>query len=188
MDMNTMFYPINLDFRLPYTITDSPRIWSLYYLRYLLQKHSMCLLPDTMRMCRECRERYPRHRLHRKPLVSDPSMHHDTRVTRLPWCMSGSLTRDGGENVAGIPGACTTRNVTQCYGIYGNSSIEPSHNTLDKYPKNALFYNKNVRTCEHSCHKMVYCGIWGLMHGGIYAKCLLISQWNLGKSMGVGVQ
>ena len=41
------------------------------------------------------------HRLLRKPLVSDPGMHH------VPWCMSGSLTRGGGENV---PGACATRN------------------------------------------------------------------------------
>ena len=31
-----------------------------------------------------------------KPLVSDPGMHHGTHV---PWCMSGSLTRGGGENV-----------------------------------------------------------------------------------------
>ena len=28
------------------------------------------------------------------------------------WCMSGSLTRDGGENVPGIPGACATHNFT----------------------------------------------------------------------------
>ena len=43
------------------------------------------------------------HRLLRKPLVSDPGMHH------VPWCMSESLTRGGGENV---PGACATRNFT----------------------------------------------------------------------------
>ena len=42
----------------------------------------------------------------RKPLVSDPGMHHGTCVTHVPWCMSGSLTRSGGENVPGIPGAC----------------------------------------------------------------------------------
>ena len=30
-------------------------------------------------------------------------------VTHVPWCMSGSLTRGGGKNVPGIPGACTTR-------------------------------------------------------------------------------
>ena len=47
-----------------------------------------------------------------KPLDSDRGMHHGTCVTHVPWCMSGSLTRDGGVNVPGIPGACTTRNCT----------------------------------------------------------------------------
>ena len=76
----------------------------------------MDLLPDTwnygLRMHRECRERFPRHRLQRKPLVSDPGMHHGTCVTHVPWCMSGSLIRGGGENVPGIPGACATHNFT----------------------------------------------------------------------------
>ena len=49
---------------------------------------------------------FPRRRLQRKPLVSDLGMHHGTCVTHVPWCMSGSLTRGGGENVPGIPGAC----------------------------------------------------------------------------------
>ena len=48
----------------------------------------------------------PRRRFHRKPLVSDPSMHHGTCVTHVPWCMSGSLTCGDGENVPGILGAC----------------------------------------------------------------------------------
>ena len=55
---------------------------------------------------------FPRHRLQRKPLVNDPGMHHGTCVTHVPWCMSGSLTHCGGENVPGIPGACATRNFT----------------------------------------------------------------------------
>ena len=49
---------------------------------------------------------FPRRRLQRKPLVSDAGMHHGTCVTHVPWCLSGSLTRGGGENVPGIPGAC----------------------------------------------------------------------------------
>ena len=57
-------------------------------------------------MCREWRERSPRRRFQRKPLVSDPGMHHGTCVTHVPWCMSGSLTCGDGENVPGIPGAC----------------------------------------------------------------------------------
>ena len=31
-----------------------------------------------------CRERFPRHRIQRIQLVSDPSMHHGTCVTRVP--------------------------------------------------------------------------------------------------------
>ena len=52
------------------------------------------------------------HRLQRKPLVSDPGMHHGTCVTHAPWCMSGSLTRGDGKNVPGIPGACAIRGFT----------------------------------------------------------------------------
>ena len=45
-------------------------------------------------------------------IVSDPSMHNGTCVTHVPWCMSGWLTRGGGEYIPGIPGACATRNFT----------------------------------------------------------------------------
>ena len=65
-----------------------------------------------LRMRRECRERFSRHLIQRKPLVSDPGMHHGSCVTHVPWCMSGSLTRGGGENVPGIPDACATHNFT----------------------------------------------------------------------------
>ena len=53
---------------------------------------------------------FSRHRLQRNPLVSDPGMHHGTCITHVPWCMSGWLTRGGGKNVPGIPGARATRN------------------------------------------------------------------------------
>ena len=50
--------------------------------------YAMGLLPDTrncrLGMRRKCRERFPRHRLQRKPLDSDPSMHHSTCVTHVP--------------------------------------------------------------------------------------------------------
>ena len=65
-----------------------------------------------LRMHRECRERLPRHRIQRKPLVSDPGMHHGTCVAHVPCCMSGSPIRGGGETVPGIPGACATRSFT----------------------------------------------------------------------------
>ena len=60
---------------------------------------------------------FSRHRFKRKPLVSNPDMHHDTCVTHAPWCMSGSLTRGGGENVPAILGACATRNFA--YLVWG---------------------------------------------------------------------
>ena len=57
-------------------------------------------------MRRECPERFPHHRLQRKPLNSDPG------VTHVLWCMMGLLTRGGRENVPGIPCVCLTRNFT----------------------------------------------------------------------------
>ena len=54
---------------------------------------------------------FPRRRFQRKPLISDPGMHHGTCVTHVPWCMSGSLTCGNGENVPGIPGACAPANL-----------------------------------------------------------------------------
>ena len=66
---------------------------------------------------------FPRRQLQMKPLVNYPSMHHGTCVTHVPWCMSGSLFRGGGENVPGIPGACTTRNFTHlARGPYHSAS------------------------------------------------------------------
>ena len=84
------------------------------------QKNSVCmgLLPDKvsqycgLRMCPEYQECFPWHWLQRKPLVSDPGMHHGTCITDVPWCILGSLTHDGGENVHGVPGACATRSFT----------------------------------------------------------------------------
>ena len=62
-----------------------------------------------LRMRQECREHFPRHWLQRKPLVSDPGMHHGTCITHVSWWMSGSLTRGDGGNVPSIPGARAIR-------------------------------------------------------------------------------
>ena len=83
---------------------------------------------------------FPRHRFQRKPLVSDPGMYHGTCVTRVPWCMSGSLTCNGGENVPGVPGACATRNFTYLTRgplIRKTTSFQNPHTphpTTDPYP------------------------------------------------------
>ena len=69
---------------------------------------TMELLLDThncgLRMRRECQERFTRHRLQSKPLVSDPGMQHGTCVTHALWCMRRSLTRGGGEMFSAFPG------------------------------------------------------------------------------------
>ena len=74
----------------------------------------MGFLPDTfncgLRMRRECRERFHRHRFQRKPLINYPGMHHGTCVTHVSWYLSRSLTRCGEENVPGFPNACATLN------------------------------------------------------------------------------
>ena len=100
----------------------NPNSNSTYYNHYRIvylvavAAFAMGLSPKTyncgMRMRRECRERYSLHRLQRNPLVSNPGTHHGTCVKHVPGCMSGSLTRSGGENVSGILGACPTRNFT----------------------------------------------------------------------------
>ena len=47
-----------------------------------------------------------------KAIASRRSRHATRHVrTLVPWCMPESLTRGGGENVPGIPGACANRNV-----------------------------------------------------------------------------
>ena len=74
-------------------------------------------------MRRECRECFPRHQFQRKPLVSHSGMHHGTCVTHVPWCMSGPINPDGGENVPGISGARATRDFT--YLVRG-----PCHDSL----------------------------------------------------------
>ena len=48
-------------------------------------------------MHRECRERFPCYQLQRKPLISNPHMHHGTCITHVPWCMLGSLTALAGK-------------------------------------------------------------------------------------------
>ena len=83
----------------------------------------MDLLPCGLIMRRERRERFLRHRLQSKPLVSDPDTQHGTCIKHVPWCMSGSLTRGGGENVPGIPSAWATRNFTYMIRGHGEPII-----------------------------------------------------------------
>ena len=80
---------------------------------------------------RECRERFPTRRLQRKPLVSDPGLHHGTCGKHVPWCMSGSLTCCGGEN---IPGACAPailRIWQEAHSYAGTWKVIPQSSDID---------------------------------------------------------
>ena len=87
----------------------------------------------------------PRRRLQRKPLVGDPGMHHGTCVTHVSWCMSGSLTRTGGENVPGIPGACapTFLRIWQEARLTTHTCKYNSHNTYTHLMARLFSYNTN---------------------------------------------
>ena len=96
-------------------------------------------------------ERFPRHWLQRKPLVSDPGMQYGTCVTHAPWCISGLLTCGGGENVPGIPGACANRGFAHLVrdheghlfitgSLYGEAT-EKCHNDTMRF----IFINSSPR-------------------------------------------
>ena len=123
---------------------------------------TMDLLPDTKmcasRMRRKYRERYPHHWLQRKPLVRDPGMHHSTCVTHVPWCMSGSLTRGGGEKFSAFPAHSQTCRFTYLARVPCQS--DPAHLlfTLCSY-----FFGPSLkqtqRYCLILCHNSDMCGI-----------------------------
>ena len=118
----------------------------IYISIYVNRCGGMVLLPLTQnyRFCmrREGMERFPRLRFQKKPRISDPGMHHGTCDTHVPWCMSGSLIRGGGENVPGIPGACATRNFA--YLVRGPFSNHPheersfSYKIIQHWPKSKV--------------------------------------------------
>ena len=103
----------------------------------------------------EIREGFPRHRLQRKPLVSDSGMHHGTCVTHVSWCMPGSLTRGGGKNVPGIPGACATRNFT----YLARGPLQLKHVGLNEDIRLMLIQNRSQFKCipDHQRQNVVTC-------------------------------
>ena len=105
---------------------------------------TMGLLPDTQngRLCMR-RERFPSHRIQKKSPVSDPAMHPGTCITNVPWCMSGSLTRGGMENVPGIPGACAIRNFT--YLARGPLCFNLFTGCVSDYKKSMIHVQRNWR-------------------------------------------
>ena len=112
---------------------------------------------------------FPRRRFKRKPLVSDPGMHHGTCVTHVPWCMSGSLTCGDGENVPGIPGACAPA-ILRIW--------QEAHACTYLAPQKFLFHtNVSYNICYHTrCNYIFYHSLTYtfLLHWCFYSSCCLI--------------
>ena len=107
------------------------------------------------------------------PRFCDPDMHHGTCVTHVPWCMSGSLTSVsfevvGGKNVAGIPGACATRNFT--YLVRGPCACSFTYPQLDNNIDILLF------TLKKGCCEICYLLWMVLMVRAFHLSLLLISS------------
>ena len=139
-------------------------------------------------MRRECRERFPRHRLQRKPLVSGPGLHHGTCVTHVPWCMSGALTPGGGENVPGIPGAYATDKFaylargpwTFVHKCSSNALMLIRHQTITRtnysqWKSQIFFFSVFFLNVRHALQWLQGSfWVWAQpMRGGVTKQCLL---------------
>ena len=131
-------------------------------------------------MRRKCRERFPDHRLQRKPLVSDPGINHG--------CMSGSLTRSGEENVPGIPGTCAARNFTyvvrgpcgawpRCWKRLLVGEIVPFHKSQDTLLHPGL--NDQIQNTLFTEDPHVTRALWGWFDWLPGSGLAMTSQWVL---------
>ena len=123
--------------------------------------------------------------LQRKSLVSDPGMHHGTCVTHVPWCMSGSLTRCGRENVPGIPGACAPAILRIWQEAHGTAAIirflrcQGSNQTTAEPSR----YSISQEICTRFCCALLCCG-YAIVHNEFtwsiypYSSGLLCWHWG----------
>ena len=124
----------------------------------------------------------------KETVVSDPGMHPGTCVTHVPWCMSGSLTCGSGENAPGIPGACTTRNVTylvrdpwQLFLAHTSSNLMCPHFGNDR-GNTRKPYSLQQNICRSHCTKQikksqVYLGLAGIAFSYLGLKKTLWRLW-----------
>ena len=119
----------------------------------------------------ECRERFSRYRLERKPLVSDPGMHHGTCVTHVPWCMSGSLTWWGQRSRHSM----RMRNPRSC--ISGKRPIHNRNKHKPDYISKCLVFRET-----NTANRIISCVYWSLSH--FNAGCF--ASWN--HQIGLDVQ
>ena len=92
---------------------------------------------------------FPRRRIQRKPLVSDPGIHHGTCVKHVPWCMSGMLTRVAGKTSPAFPAHAHPK-----FDVFGKMPIIYGLNfTLGQKPINQI--PSNPRCSSLQFHKPI---------------------------------
>ena len=95
-------------------------------------------------MHRVCQERFPRHRLQRKPLVSDPGMHHGTCLTHVPWCLSGSLTRGGGKTFPTFPAHAQPAILPICQEAHGSNAVVECSTICDEWEVRKIYTKRKI--------------------------------------------
>ena len=118
---------------------------------------------------------FPRRRIQGKRQVSDPGMHHGTCVTHVPWCMSGSLIRSGGENVSGVPRACVIHNFTYlARGLWNIRRIADQNLPSSPIPLRNFSWNPNSMKYPSSTRTGVITTIF-FAQIYVWAQC----QWKI---------
>ena len=100
------------------------------------------------------------------PLTRSPWGSRQT-ATHVPWCMPGSLTRDGEENFPGIPGACATRNITYLargqwkkrnFALMSVAKLE-ENGFVCKYMYSVFFFSEirfQIKTLQHRSTTLLF--------------------------------
>ena len=128
----------------------------------------------------ECQERFPRHRLQRKPLVCDPGMHlGHVRGARAVMHVRIANPR-WQENVPCIPGACATRNFTYL-----------ARGPWDGDPQNTSDLRESKKVCPRLAAMICFCK-WCtyVICSTTYPPCVAIYPlgcslyfWNMKKTL-----
>ena len=118
-------------------------------------------------------------------------MHHGTCVKHVAWYMPGSLTRDGGENVPGIPGACASCDVTylvrgplkqQLNDVQTGNNISPFYRNNTAKHRFMLTQTYQGALYSHFCNKKNFVrAISYILHDEICK----FEQYSIGISHGI---
>ena len=121
---------------------------------YQIRKISGCACAGNTRNV------FPRRWIQWKPRISDPGMHHGTCGTHVPWYMSRLLTRGGGENVPGIPGACAPAILRIWQEAHGTYAVIDGSNYAVRTLNNKFHYAPHQPLLCLMFHYIIFSTKW----------------------------